>query len=261
LAAAIFAFHNPPSVSRMGRMITAESLTRVPLFAASPEQERASLAARAADVRLRQDEWLLSEGQTVGFYALLEGKLAAVKSVGGQERELLVYEQGDYFGEVPLLLGSPAVTSVKALEPSRVMQLDAADFHDLIMHCQALNGQILKTMARRVGRIQEVVVDSSAPIATVIGRRQDPACFQLREFLARNHVNFAWRDLDDQEGIERLVHDGLLRSANETATAFSGLSMPLVILAGGRRLEAPSFRELADIVGLQTKPTRGTTTS
>jgi len=238
----------------MGRMITAEALTRVPLFAALPEHERASLAARAADVRLRQDEWLLSEGQTVGFYALLEGKLAAVKSVGGQERALLRYEQGDYFGEVPLLLGSPAVASVKALEPSRVMQLDAAAFHDLIMHCRALNGEILKTMARRVGRIQEVVVESSAPAATVIGRRQDPTCFQLREFLARNHVNFAWRDLDDQEGIDRLVHDGLLRSANEAATAFSGLSLPLVILPGGRRLEAPSFRELAAIVGLQTKP-------
>ncbi|HEX5075334.1 MAG TPA: FAD-dependent oxidoreductase [Gemmatimonadaceae bacterium] len=235
-------------------MITAESLTRVPLFAAIPEHERASLAARAADVRLRQGEWLLAEGQTVGFYALLEGKLAAVKSVGGQERELLCYEQGDYFGEVPLLLGSPAVTSVKALEPSRVMQLDAADFHDLIMHCRALNGEILKTMARRVGRIQEVVVESSTPVATVIGRRRDLTSFQLREFLARNHVNFAWRDLDDPEGTARLVHDGLLRSASEAATAFSRLALPLVILPGGRRLEAPSFRQLAEIVGLQTNP-------
>ena len=235
-------------------MITAESLTRVPLFATLPEHERASLAARAADVRLRKDEWLLSEGQTVGFYVLLEGKLAAVKSVGGQERELLFYEQGDYFGEVPLLLGSPAVASVKALEPSRVMQLDAADFHDLVMHCRALNGEILKTMARRVGRIQEVVVESSAPVATVIGRRQDPASFQLREFLARNHVDSAWRDLDDHEGVERLVQDGLLPSANGAASAFSARTLPLVILPGGRRLEAPSFRDLAEIVGLQTKP-------
>jgi thioredoxin reductase (NADPH) len=134
------------------------------------------------------------------------------------------------------------------------MQIDAADFHDLIMHCRALNGEILKTMARRVGRIQEVVVESSAPIATLIGHRNDPAAFQLREFLARNHVNFAWRDLDDHEAIERLVHDGLLLSADDSATAFEGLAMPLVILPGGRCLEAPSFRELADIVGLQTKP-------
>jgi len=235
-------------------MITAESLLRVPLFASIPEQERALLAARAADVHLRHDEWLLSEGQTVGFYAVLEGKLAAIKSVGGHEHDLLLYEAGHYFGEVPLLLGSPAVTSVKALEPSRVVQLDAADFHDLIMHCRALSGEILKTMARRVGRIQEVVVESSAPVATVIGRRQDPTSFQMREFLARNHVSFAWRDLDDREGLERLVHDGLLRGADEAATSFAGLALPLVVLADGRRLEAPAFREIADIVGLQTKP-------
>jgi thioredoxin reductase (NADPH) len=146
------------------------------------------------------------------------------------------------------------VTSVKALKPSRVMQLDAADFHDLVMNCRALNGEILKTMARRVGRIQEVVVESSAPVVTVIGPRQNPTCFQLREFLARNHVSFAWRDLADPDGIERLVHDGLLRNADDAATAFEGLVMPLVILPGGRRLEAPSFREIADIVGLQTTP-------
>ena len=53
-------------------MITAESLTIIPLFAKIPHDERASLAARAADVRLQQDEWLISEGQTAGFYGLLE---------------------------------------------------------------------------------------------------------------------------------------------------------------------------------------------
>jgi thioredoxin reductase (NADPH) len=122
------------------------------------------------------------------------------------------------------------------------------------MHCRALTGEILKTMARRVERIQEVVVESSAPVATVIGRRQDPKCYELREFLARNHVSFAWRDIDDPDGIERLVHDALLRNADEAATAFAGHAMPLVVLPGGRRLESPSFRELADIVGLQTTP-------
>jgi thioredoxin reductase (NADPH) len=237
-------------------MITAESLTIIPLFAKIPHDERASLAARAADVRLRQDEWLISEGQTAGFYGLLEGKLSVVKSIGGQERELVRYGPGDYFGEVPLLLGSPAVASVRALQPSRVMRLDAADFHDLITHCRVLNGEIMKTMARRVGRIQEVVAESSAPVATVIGHREDARCAELREFLARNHVNFAWRDLGDRDGVERLVWDGLLRSQEDAATTFGDLAMPLVILASGRRLEAPSFRELADAVGLQTAPRR-----
>jgi thioredoxin reductase (NADPH) len=131
-------------------MITAESLTHIPLFAFLPEDERASLARRAADVRLHQDEWLISEGQTAAFFAVVEGKLSVVKSIGGQDHELATFISGDYFGEVPLLLGSPAVASVRALETSRVMRLDATDFHDLISHCRVLNGEIMKTMALRV---------------------------------------------------------------------------------------------------------------
>ena len=64
-------------------MITAELLKRIPLFAGVPEDERASLAARSADVRLNADEWLILEGQTPAFYALLEGRLAVHKTIAG----------------------------------------------------------------------------------------------------------------------------------------------------------------------------------
>jgi len=37
-------------------MITADLMSRITLFAKVPESERASLAARAADLRLRKDE-------------------------------------------------------------------------------------------------------------------------------------------------------------------------------------------------------------
>ena len=40
-------------------MITADLLKRIPLFAGIPDDERASLAARAADVRLNANEWLI----------------------------------------------------------------------------------------------------------------------------------------------------------------------------------------------------------
>lgn len=49
-------------------MITADLISRIALFTKLPEAERASLAARAADIQLRQDEWLVVEGQTPSFY-------------------------------------------------------------------------------------------------------------------------------------------------------------------------------------------------
>ncbi len=235
-------------------MITAELLKRIPLFAGVPEDERASLAARAADVRLNADEWLILEGQTPSFFALLEGRLSVQKNISGRDQQVTVFEPGDYFGEVPLLLASPAVASVRALEPSRVARLDPVDFHDLITHCRVLNGEIMKTMARRIGALQQLVVDTPLTASTLIGRQSEPACLELREFLSRNRVNFAWRDLDDPDGVARLVFDGILTSSADAATAFEGTTLPLVILADGRRMEAPTPRELAEALGLQTAP-------
>jgi len=235
-------------------MITAELLKRIPLFAGVPEDERASLAARSADVRVNAGEWLIMEGQTPSFFALLEGKLAVEKNIDGRDQQLTVYGPGDYFGEVPLLLASPAVASVRALEASRVARLDPVDFRDLITHCRVLNGEIMKTMARRVGALQQLVADTPLANTTLIGRQSDLGCLELREFLSRNHVNFAWRDLDDPDSVSRLVFDGVLASTADVETAFAGMALPLVILPDGRRLEAPSYRVLADALGLQTVP-------
>jgi len=237
-------------------MITADLLKRIPLFAGIPDDERASLAARAADVRLNADEWLILEGQTPSFFALLEGRLSVEKNIAGRDQRITVFEPGDYFGEVPLLLATPAVASVRALEGSRVARLDPLDFHDLITHCRVLNGEIMKTMAKRVSSLQQIVVDTPMVAATLIGRQSDRDCAELREFLARNRVTFAWRDLDDPDGIERLVCDEILASGDDVATTFAGIKLPLVILTDGRRLEAPRPRELADALGLQTAPLR-----
>ena len=159
-------------------MITADLLKRIPLFAGIPDDERASLAARAADVRLNADEWLILEGQTPSFFALLEGRLAVEKNIAGRDQQLTVFEPGDYFGEVPLLLASPAVASVRALEPARVARLDPLDFHDLISHCRVLNSEIMKTMAQRVGSLQQIVVDTPMTAATLIGRQRDRDCLE-----------------------------------------------------------------------------------
>jgi len=241
-------------------MITADLLTRIPLFAGIPADERKSIAARAADVRIPKDEWLLMEGQSPAFFGLLEGRLAVIKSIAGRDHHVATYEPGEYFGEVPLLLGSPAVAGLRALEPSRMLRLEPADFHDLVSHCRVLNAEIMKTMERRVSHLKQVVADSQTVVATVIGTHHDARCLELREFLARNHVAFAWRDLDDPDALERLVYDGFVPSVGAMTTpecvAIRSSKLPLMILEDGRRLDAPSLRDAATAVGLQTEPKR-----
>jgi thioredoxin reductase (NADPH) len=216
-------------------MITADLLTQISLFAPLPESERASLAARAADVRVGANEYLLIEGQTPAFFGLLEGRIDVSKVVGGRDQRLTTYGPGDYFGEVPLLLGAPALASLRATEPARLMRLDAPDFLEMVSQCRVLSGEISRTMATRVARLQQVAVDAPSTMATVIGHPTDPVCYNLREFLSRNRVPFTWRE------------DG-------HAPPGAAAQPATVILADGRRLETPTFRVLADALGMQTSP-------
>jgi hypothetical protein len=116
----------------------------------------------------------------------------------------------------------------------------------LIASCSNLNAQIMRTMATRVGHLQQMAVES--PIATVklIGHRFDLACHALRDFLARNRVSFRWHDIHDPEARAGLA------SPPDPDEAY-----PVVVLPDGTRLTTPSFRAVAERLGLQTKPSDG----
>ena len=100
-------------------MITARELRSIPLFADLPDDEAATLTSRVADIHLRAGEWLIHEGEQPSFFMLLEGSLELTKRVHGTERRIEVFRAPNYFGGLPLMLGSPAIASVRALEPSR----------------------------------------------------------------------------------------------------------------------------------------------
>ena len=220
-------------------MITADLLRRIPLLEPVPFAELEAIAARAADVHLRPNEWLIQEGELPSFFLFLEGRIEVSKQVAGVDRVIAHYGPGDFAGELPLLLGAPAIASLRAEESSRVGRLDAADFHELIAGCATLRGRLMVTMTTRVERLQQL--QSSAPAAgvTLVGHRYDIACHGLRDFLARNHVPYQWQDLRD------------------AGTPDPAARFPVVVLADGRRLVTPTFRAVAQALGLQTEPGEG----
>ena len=228
-------------------MITAELLRSVPLLAEVPETELEVIARRTADVRLRPNDWLIREGELPAFFIVISGAIDVLKSMGGTDRVINHYAAGEYGGEVPLVLRAPAIASLRATEASRVARLESADFHELIVSCPKLNSEIMRTMAARISHVQQVNASTApAPAVTVIGHQYDIACHELRDFLTRNHVPFRWHDLRDPEA-----------RAGLPAAPQPGEAYPVLVLADGKtRLVTPSFREVAEGVGLQTMPAR-----
>src|SRR5215831_2574121 len=83
-------------------MVTAEDIAGVKLFATLGEAERERLARAAADISLLPGEYAAPEGSEAALFALLEGRIEAVKLVDGVERIVGERNPGDVFGEVPI---------------------------------------------------------------------------------------------------------------------------------------------------------------
>src|SRR5438876_11592693 len=104
-------------------MVTADDVRRVRVFAdlGGPACERLSRAA--ADISLLPGEYAAHEGDERALFALLEGRIEAVKVVDGIERVVGERRPGDIFGEVPIVLGTGFPVGFRAADRSRVMRV------------------------------------------------------------------------------------------------------------------------------------------
>jgi len=227
-------------------MITASMLRHVPLLADVPDTELAVLAGHAADIQLRTNDWLIHEGEVASFFIVISGGLDVYKTIGGGERRINHYGPGGYGGEIPILLGAPAIASLRASEPSRICRLDQADFRELIAACPLINAQLLQMMATRINGLQQLAIESPVATVTIIGHRFDIACHALRDFLTRNRVAFRWYDPREPE-----ARIGLSPAPQP------GETFPVVKFLDGSTLTTPTLREVAHKLGLQTSPSPG----
>jgi thioredoxin reductase (NADPH) len=230
-------------------MITVETLSHIPLFESARDEALATIVSRSADVRVNTGDWVVLEGEAAAFYVLLEGRAEIVKTIAGAEQLVDVVEAGGFFGEVPLLLGSGFLAGIRATAPSRFMRLEPIDFHELVARCPNANRQILSEMARRVSGLQQAAIAAPMISVTLIGDRDDFACYDLRDFLARNNVGFRW--LDPQT-------DAATEGANVPPELLGADNTPAVMFADRSYMIKPKFSALAQRLGLQTAP-RATT--
>jgi thioredoxin reductase (NADPH) len=224
-------------------MITPADLADVPLFAAIPHALRARIAARSADIRANTGEWITYEGDPAYFWTLLEGEVERVKTVAGAEVQMTTFDPGEYFGEVPLMLGTETFAAIRALRPSRLMRTESADFHHLLTESAEAAAMIAQTLSRRVAFISDAYTARNPTQATIVGDRLDIACHDVRDFLARNQIAFEWLDPSDPADAEFIP-----------SPARDAARYPIVLLTDGRALEVPDNRELACALNLPIAP-------
>lgn len=226
-------------------VISPESLGSIDLFARLPDQSRALIAARAADIRLRDGQWLIREGELPSYFVVMEGELVVVKEIAGQEHLVTRFRPGDSFGELPILIGSTEIASLRASGAARVMRLAPADFLELVVAEPSTHPHLRRTIDERVERLLDLAVETPLQRLKLIAPTWARTCYDLLDFLARNFVAFEW--LDPSDPIAHPLIPATLRDDDE---------YPIVLLPDGDALRNPNRQQLADALGLQTHPDR-----
>ena len=225
-------------------MIQPDELLNIPVFDCLTEAQRIRLSQTAADVYVRPGEWLIREGDPPWFFVLLDGDIDVMKEFGGTEVVVNRYKRGDFFGEIPILLSSPSLASLRARELSRVIRLDSQQFRELIDSSPACSSIILQTMSKRMTRIQEYVRDNRSTRVLVVGSQYDTDCRDIRTFLTMNRIPYEWVDKD--------------RDPSRVPSCMpADLSGPAVVVDRAYCVgQPPTMRKVAEALGIRTTPTK-----
>ena len=101
-------------------------------FGRLPVPALRSLVEQLTQVEVPKGEAIIREGDPPGAMFILEkGRARAFHSHNGTQQNLAFYRDGDFFGELSILNGSPRAASVEAFSDCRLLALEPNAVRDL----------------------------------------------------------------------------------------------------------------------------------
>ena len=227
-------------------MVTAEEIAGIEIFAMLGAAEQERLARAAADVSLTPGEFAVNAGDDRALFAVLDGRIEAVRTQDGIDRVVGERLPGDIFGEVPIVLGTVFPVGFRAAVSSRILRIEPAAYHAIAAVDPIITKSVGELASLRMTGprgLQGLAAEAPVPRAIVVGPRWSPACTQLRHFLERNQVSFVWLQPDSPDAGEQW--GGPLPDEGDC---------PVLRLVDGKTVVRPELRRAAELLGLGTEP-------
>ncbi|MGZ6143043.1 MAG: cyclic nucleotide-binding domain-containing protein [Myxococcales bacterium] len=139
--------------------LLANVLRASPVFRPLTDGERRELGVRFVRHSLPPQTVLLEQGKPgAGFCILLRGKCEVFHQVGkGEQLALPPLKEGDVFGEISLLTGSPCTATVRTHSFCEVLELPREDFQRLVLPNPEIRSMVQKLMSERLSRTADVL--------------------------------------------------------------------------------------------------------
>jgi HlyB family type I secretion system ABC transporter len=91
-----------------------------------------SMIEKFEPVSIQKGDLIIREGNDAGpLFIIQKGRARAFTALNGRERNLAFYREGDFFGELSILNGSPRAASVEAFTDCQLLSLEPGAVHGL----------------------------------------------------------------------------------------------------------------------------------
>src|SRR5216117_1081285 len=101
-------------------------------FGRLPTPVLRAMIDRLKPVTIEKGNLIIREGDDAGpLYILQKGRARAFAGIDGQTRNLAFYREGDFFGELSVLNGSPRAASIEAFTDCQLLSLEPKSVQDL----------------------------------------------------------------------------------------------------------------------------------
>jgi CRP/FNR family cyclic AMP-dependent transcriptional regulator len=113
--------------------------------------------ADGMEKQLQPGDVLFNEGDRGEImYLIREGKIKITKGKGDEEKTLAVLKEGDFFGEMAIIDGSPRSAGAIAVTPVSLLVIDKESFKDKLRE-NPLIEYVLETLTRRLRTADEQI--------------------------------------------------------------------------------------------------------
>src|SRR5262249_28922575 len=143
-------------IQRDGRVwievINREVLVNVPLFQGASPTCLHSLAMMLKPIVFPAGEHIIRKGEMGSeMYFICRGQVEVLDGAG---KRVAVLGEGDFFGELALLLSQPRNASIRALTMCDLFVLDKADFNHVLKDYPEFAGSLREVVKKRYASVE-----------------------------------------------------------------------------------------------------------
>lgn len=102
-------------------------------------------------VEMKTGEMIFREGELgTEMYIIHEGRVEVLQRVGDEDKQLAVFEKGDFFGEMSLLEDLPRAASARAMTDVKLLQINGSTFTQMLRDNPEVAVRMMRKLSRRL---------------------------------------------------------------------------------------------------------------